>query len=88
MREASTPIGFRHWKLTQSMGVYISYLLTYPLRSHPRVLPSGELEPEHDTVLKSLKVENRQYFDRVIRGTSSGWFPEVQARRAFLQRAG
>jgi hypothetical protein len=82
------PIGFRHWKLTQSMQVYISYLRTYTLRPYPRVLPDGDLEPEHDTVLKSLKAENRQYFDRLIRGTSLGWFPEVQDRRVFLQRAG
>jgi hypothetical protein len=82
------PIGFRHWKLTQIMEVYIGYLITYTLRAYPRVLPSGKLEPEHESVLLSLKVENRHYFDGRIRRTSSGWLSDVQERRSFLERAG
>ena len=82
------PIGFRHWKLTQNMEVYIGYLTTYTLRTYPRVLPSGELEPEHKSVLSSLKVENRPYFDGRIRRTSLGWFPDVKERRLILERAG
>jgi hypothetical protein len=81
------PIGFRHWKLTQSMEVYIVYLITYTLRAYPSVLPSGELEPEHESVLSSLKVENRHYFEGRIRRTSLGWFADVQERRSILERA-
>jgi len=33
------PIGFRHWKLTQSMEVYIGYLITYTLRAYPVYCP-------------------------------------------------
>jgi hypothetical protein len=82
------PIGFRHWKLTQSMEVYIGYLITYTLRAFPRVLPSGELEPEHESVLSSLKVENRHYFEGRIRRTSLGWFADVKERRLILERTG
>ena len=82
------PIGFRHWRLTQSMEVYIGYLITYTLRAYPRVLPGGELEPEHKSVLSSLKVENRHYFDGRIRRTSLGWFADVRERRSILERAG
>jgi hypothetical protein len=52
------PIGLRHWKVTQSMQVYISYLRTHTLRQCTRVVPDGDLESDHDTVLKSLKAEN------------------------------
>lgn len=82
------PIGFRHWKLTQNLGVYIGYIITYTLRAYPRVLPNGELEPEHKSVLLSLKPENRNYFDARIRRTSKGWFSDVKERRTFLERAG
>jgi hypothetical protein len=82
------PIGFRHWKLTQKMEVYIGYILTYTLRAHPCVLPSGELEPEHKSVLASLKPENRPFFDARVKGLRLGWFTEVQRRRSFLERAG
>lgn len=70
------------------MQVSITYLRTYTLRRYPRVLPDGDLEPEYDTVVKSLKAENRRYFNRLIRGTPLGWFHEVQDRREFLQRGG
>jgi hypothetical protein len=69
------------------MEVYIGYLITYTLRTYPRVLPSGELEPEHESVLSGLKVENRHYFDGRIRRTSLGWFSDVQERRLILERA-
>ena len=82
------PIGFRHWKLTQSMEVYIGYLITYTLRAYPRILPSGELEPEHKSVLLSLKPENQPYFDGRIRRSSLGWFADVKERRSILERYG
>lgn len=82
------PIGYRHWKLTQKLEVYIGYIRTYTLRAHPRVLPSGELESEHKSVLASLKPENRPYFDARTRGIRSGWITEVKERRSFLETAG
>ncbi|KAL6305553.1 hypothetical protein BKA93DRAFT_914178 [Sparassis latifolia] len=84
------PIGYRHWRFTQRLKVYIGYLMTYSpaFRADPRVLPNGELEPGHAKVMNSLKAENRHYLDMALRGTSKGWLPEVQERRAILEKIG
>jgi hypothetical protein len=34
------------------------------LRAYPRALPSGELEPNYNFVLLSLKPENHHWFDK------------------------
>lgn len=69
------PIGFRHWKFP---------FLVYTLLQKPRLLPSGELEPEHATLMASST------FLRVprARGTFKGWIPEVDTRRAILEKLG
>jgi hypothetical protein len=82
------PNGFRHWKLTQNLEVYIGYLITYTLRAYPRILPNDELEPEHAAVIAGLKEENQHYFESRIRRSSLGWLPEVKERRTILERAG
>jgi hypothetical protein len=62
--------------------------LTHALRNYPRILPNGDLEQEHASVLENLKYENQRYFDRQIRRTSRGWFSDVKERRALLEQAG
>jgi hypothetical protein len=49
------------------MGVFISHFLVHTLLRKPRVLPSGELEPEHATLMASLREENRHFFDARVR---------------------
>jgi hypothetical protein len=67
---------------------YVAYLMTYTLRAFPRVLPTGELEAEHASVVASLKEENRSVFDGLIRCTSKGWSSDLLIRRAALERMG
>ena len=81
------PIAFRHWRFSCMLDVYISYFLIYTLRAFPRILPSGELESEHKSVLESLKPENRPFFDGRIRRTEEGWVIEGQKRKNFLETA-
>ena len=64
------PSGKVSGKLGMLLNVWISYIFTYTLRNYPRVLPSGNLEPEHADILSSLRPENRPYFDDFTRGPS------------------
>ncbi|THH07071.1 hypothetical protein EW146_g9431 [Bondarzewia mesenterica] len=82
------PIGFRHGKLTQQLEGFISYIRLYTLRAYPRVLPNGDLEPEHAAVLASLRPENRHWFESKVRKTYKDWATQVQARRAILESIG
>ncbi|THH09856.1 hypothetical protein EW146_g8556 [Bondarzewia mesenterica] len=82
------PIGFRHGKLTQQLEGFISYIRLYTLRAYPRVLPNGNLEPEHAAVLASLRPENRHWFESKVRKTYKDWATQVQARRAILESIG
>jgi hypothetical protein len=81
------PIGYRHWKLTMRLETFISYLI-YTLRAEPRILPSGELEPERASMLSDLRPENRAYIEDFMRGTRRGWAVDVQNRRTFMRTAG
>lgn len=82
------PTGVRHGKLDARLFTYISYINLYTLRAFPRVLPNGDLEPEHAAVSASLKPENRRLWESNIRNTYKGWIDEVTARRAILESMG
>ena len=82
------PLGFRHGKLGLRLGSYVSYINTYTLRARPRVLPNGDLEPEHASMLASLRPENRHWYEAKVRGKYDSWVEEVRARRAVLERIG
>jgi hypothetical protein len=47
---------------------WMSYFLLYTLRKYPRVLPNGDLEPEHAESLQSLRPENQAYFEFLSHG--------------------
>ena len=70
---------------------WISYFFTYTLRNSPRVLPTGNLEPEHAEVLSSLRPENRPYFDDFTRSPSTpsiSWKDHVLLRKEVLEKLG
>jgi hypothetical protein len=70
---------------------WISYFFTYTLRNSPRVLPNGNLEPEHAEVLSSLRPENRHYFDDLTRRSSTLSIrlkDHVLLRRGVLEKLG
>jgi hypothetical protein len=60
----------------------VSYFFTHTLRTRNslRVLPTGNLEPEHAEVLLSLRPENWPYFDDFTRGPSIPWKEHVLRR--------
>ncbi|KAJ7499504.1 hypothetical protein FB451DRAFT_1004537, partial [Mycena latifolia] len=60
------PSGVRVWELAWRLNELISHIITYTLRAKP-VLPNGELEPEHASVLNSLRPENRPIFQAYLR---------------------
>lgn len=82
------PSGRVSGKLITMLRVWISYLLTYNLKNYPRVLPNGDLEPEHAEVLSSLRPENRPYFDDFTRGPSISWKDHVLRRKEVLEKLG
>lgn len=82
------PSGRVSGKLGMLLTCWISYLLTYNLKNYPRVLPSGDLEPERAEVLSSLKPENRPYFDDFVRGPSIPWKEHVLRRKEVLEKLG
>lgn len=84
-------IGYRHWKLTETLRGYVAYLFVYhpKLRNRPRVLANGSLEPERAAVLESLKKENQPCFEYAARGGGRrDWIVEVRERRDALERMG
>ena len=82
------PSGQVSGKLGMLLKCWISYFLTYTLRNRPRVLPTGDLEPEHAEVLSSLRPENRPYFDDFTRGPSIPWKEHVLRRKEVLEKLG
>ena len=82
------PSGRVSSKLGRSFKSWISYFFTYTLRNTPRVLPTGDLEPEHAEVLSSLRPENRPYFDDFTRGPSVPWREHVLRRKEILEKLG
>ncbi|KAJ7477192.1 hypothetical protein B0H11DRAFT_1295096 [Mycena galericulata] len=84
------PHGHRLLRLSTVLGTYIGYLFIYTLRTHPRVLPDGQLEPEHASVCASLRPENRPLFEEFIRRTQPdpGGDRQRLARREFLKAQG
>jgi hypothetical protein len=82
------PSGRVSSKLGRSLRSWISYFFTYTLRNSPRVLPTGDLEPEHAEVLSRLGPENRPYFDDFTRGPSVPWKEHVLRRKEILEKLG
>jgi hypothetical protein len=66
------PTGQVHTKMRDMLSVWMSYLLLYTLRNHPRILPNGDFEPEYAEVLQSLRPENQPYFEFLAYGKSLG----------------
>jgi hypothetical protein len=62
------PTGQVHSKMKDMLSGWISYFSLYTLWNDPRVLPNGDLEPEHTEVLRSLRPENQSYFESLARG--------------------
>ena len=82
------PSGRVSGKRSSMLRVWISYLFTYTLRNYPRVLSTGNLEPEHAELMSSLKPENRPYFEDFTRGPSIPWKEHVLRRKEVLEKLG
>ncbi|KAF8811538.1 hypothetical protein BYT27DRAFT_6443463 [Phlegmacium glaucopus] len=84
------PTGQVHTKMKEMMSGWMSYFLLYTLRNHPRVLPNGDLEPEHAEVLQSLRPENQPYFEFFTHGGTFGSDRIVHAmrRKDILEKLG
>ncbi|KAF8800892.1 hypothetical protein BYT27DRAFT_7199177 [Phlegmacium glaucopus] len=67
--------------LLEMLSGWMSYFLLYTLRNHPRVLPNGDLEPEHAEVLQSLRPEHQPYFEFFTHGGTLGSDRVVHAMR-------
>ena len=82
------PSGKVSGKRSTMLICWISYLFTYTLRNYPRVLPTGDLEPEHAEVLSGLRPENRPYFEDFTRGPSIPWKEHVLRHKEVLENLG
>ena len=82
------PSGKVSGKRSTMLICWISYLFTYTLRNYPRVLPTGDLEPEHAEVLSGLRPENRPYFEDFTRGPSIPWKEHVLRHKEVLEKLG
>ncbi|EDR01667.1 uncharacterized protein LACBIDRAFT_333083 [Laccaria bicolor S238N-H82] len=84
------PSGRNHSRVQDPLKVWISYLLTYtlPLRKRPSVLPNGDLQPEHEEVLRSLKPENRPFFDSFVRSNIIPVREHQIRRKEILEKLG
>ncbi|KAJ7477194.1 hypothetical protein B0H11DRAFT_1295037 [Mycena galericulata] len=87
------PHGRRLLRLSMFLGSFIGYFFTYTLRADPRVLPDGQLEPEHAMVCASLRPENQNLFKEFMRaGQRTEFDPDGNkrrlARREFLKAQG
>ncbi|KAJ6620487.1 hypothetical protein B0H10DRAFT_1791685, partial [Mycena sp. CBHHK59/15] len=83
------PSGLHVFRFSMMLSVYITYFCIYTLLVYPCVFPNGELEPEHASVLNSLRPENRPIFETRIRGKKgAGWLEEMLARREFMKTTG
>ena len=82
------PSGRIHSKVQNPLKVWISYLLTYTLRNRPSVLPNGDLEPEHEEVLRSLRPENRPFFESYVRSNIIAVREQRIRRKEILEKLG
>ncbi|RXW23794.1 hypothetical protein EST38_g2045 [Candolleomyces aberdarensis] len=82
------PLGYMHRQFHGSLMVYLSYIVEDTLRSEPRILTDGQLEPESRSLVNSLKEENRPYLEGWLRGSRESWDDEVRKRREVLQKTG
>ena len=82
------PSGKVSGKRSTMLICWISYLFTYTLGNYPRVLPTGDLEPEHAEVLSGLRPENRPYFEDFTRGPSIPWKEHVLRHKEVLENLG
>ena len=82
------PSGRIHSKVQGPLKVWMSYLLTYTLRNRPSVLPDGDLEPEHEEVLRSLRPENRLFFESYVRSNIISVREQRIRRKAILEKLG
>lgn len=82
------PSGRVSSKLGRSLRSWISYFFTYTLRNSPRILPTGDLEPEHAEVLLTLRPEDCPYFHDFTRDPSVPWREHVLHRKETLKKLG
>jgi len=82
------PSGRIHSRVQSPLKVWISYLLTYTLRNRPSVLPNGDLEPEHEEVLRSLRPENQPFFESYVRSNIFTVREQQIRRKETLEKLG
>ena len=82
------PSGRMHTRRDTMLRSWICYFFTYTLRNEPRELANGDLEHEHAEVVRSLKPENRPYFDNYARFGFRERLLLAKDRRAVLEKLG
>ncbi|TFY71112.1 hypothetical protein EVG20_g1900 [Dentipellis fragilis] len=62
------PAGYKHYGSSGMFAVYLAYLIKYRIRSQETLLENGELKPEVEELLWSVKEENRPLLNEYVDG--------------------
>ncbi|TFY71387.1 hypothetical protein EVG20_g1598 [Dentipellis fragilis] len=71
------PAGYKHYGSSGMFAVYLAYLIKYRIRSQETLLENGELKPEVEELLWSVKEENRPLLNDYVDGAPRASWPSA-----------